>query len=194
MIRILIVDDHPVVRAGLKALLAEDPDFQVVGVAGTVREAEALFASLRPDLTLMDIQLPDGDGLALLRALKPQGGRLVILTNYGGPFERAGALLAGADAFLQKDLDPRVLLATLKRLMNEGRLPAAEPAPAASLSERELQVLRLLGTGASNQEIGERLGISRSTAKAHVEHILLKLNAKTRAQAVQLASGSLPTP
>lgn len=196
VIRILIADDHPVVRDGLAGVIEEQDDMAVVGQAGTGPEALALYEKLRPDVTLMDLRMPGMNGVETIAAIRRQSpaARAIILTTYDTDEDIFRGLQAGAKAYLLKDVGRQVLLATI-RAVHAGQSPVSPEVGAKlagrigseQLSERELEVLRLLVRGMSNQEIAGALFISESTVKFHVNHILSKLNAGDRTQAVIIA-------
>lgn len=211
MIRILVVDDQALIRAGFRALLDAEPDMEVVGEAGTGAEAVALAARLAPDVVLMDIRMPGGDGLEATQTIlsaHPEGLRVVILTTFELDEYVTGAIRAGASGFLVKDTEPADLLRAV-RAVHDGdamlspsvtrrllaRLaaekgPAGAPSPTADvglLTEREREVLALVGQGLNNAEIAARLFITPLTAKTHVSRAMTKLGLRDRAQLVVLA-------
>lgn len=201
MIRIVVVDDHPVVREGLVASLEDDPEFQVVGAAGSAEQALPLVTTQQPDIILLDLELPGVNGLAAIPALLAAhpGTRILILTAYDTDERVLGALRAGAQGYLLKGasleeiarairavhagesyLAPRIATKVLAELGPRKR-PAA-------LSHREREVLRLVAGGRSNKQIAQALAITERTVKFHVTSILNKLGAENRAQAVALAA------
>jgi DNA-binding NarL/FixJ family response regulator len=204
-IRILIADDHPVVRDGLAAMLGTQPDFEVVAMATTGREAVRLAAELQPDIVLLDLEMPELDGveaLARMRAASP-AVRALVFTAFDTDERILGAVRAGAEGYLLKGA-PRDELFRAVRVVSQGgsllqpvvaskllrrmASPAgAESPPAAALTEREAQVLRLLAQGRANKEIAAALVISERTVKFHVSSILSKLGASNRTEAVRLA-------
>lgn len=206
--RILLVDDHVLFREGLRGLLAAQPDIDVVGEAGAVSEAVALAQKLQPDLILMDFSLPDGTGLEATQAIlaaQPRA-KIVFLTFHEDDERLFAALRSGAKGYLLKNVSTAKLLSFLRgvgeghaaitpeltsRLLAEfARLdPAATAHPAAptDLTDREMEVLHLLTTGASNHEIADALVIAENTVKNHVRSILTKLGVKNRRQAARLA-------
>jgi len=200
-IRILLADDHPVVRDGLAAMLSTQPDFAVVGEAGTGAEAVELAARLRPDVVLMDLEMPDLDGIEAIRRLRATDLpviQVVVLTAFDTDERILGALQAGAQGYLLKGA-PRVEIFAAIRTVSAGgalippvvaskllrQVRAAEHPDA--LTAREKEVLGLVAAGLANQEIAARLSISERTVKFHVSSVLGKLGAKNRTQAVRLA-------
>lgn len=193
MIRLVIADDHPVVRRGLAALIEDTPDMSVVGAASNGREAMALYGEHRPDVMLVDLRMPETNGVETITSILRQDAkaRLIILTTYDGDEDIYRGLMAGAKAYLLKDVPPAEMLATI-RAVHAGQT-SLSPVVAAKLAERmrspslttrELDVLRLLAAGKSNKEIEAILGISPGTVKAHVTNILAKLDVDDRTQAV----------
>lgn len=197
--RVLVVDDHPVVRQGLIAILRFEPDLELVGEAADGREAVRLILERRPDVVLLDLRLPELSGVEVMRAVRPQAPevRFLVLTTYDTEMYIAPALAAGARGYLLKDAAPDELVRGVRAVM-EGRA-ALEPSVAArlldrmaepeggELSEREREVLALLVRGASNKGIAHQLGLSENTVKAHVAHIFNKLGVQSRAEAVAVA-------
>jgi two-component system, NarL family, response regulator len=197
LIRVGIVDDHPVVRDGLAAILGLQPDIKVVGEAETGREACALFDRQRPDVLLLDLKMPGMDGLEVVQTLcaaHPEA-RIVILTTYGGDEDIFRSLKAGAKGYLIKDAPRQQILEAIRTVHAGGRyLPAAivskvaEHALRPELTGREREVLQGMARGASNKEIGVALSISEGTVKTHVKAILAKLDAVSRTAAVTIAT------
>jgi len=200
LIRILIADDHFVVRQGLAALLAPRNGMQVVGEAATGKEAVDLARTLQPDVILMDMVMPEMEGpeaIALIKQDNPQV-RVLVLTSFGESKQVAAAIQAGALGYLLKDSSPDDLLHAI-RSVHRGNLvmpqdlalKLMQPQPAAAaidrLTERETDVLRLLAQGQSNQEIAQNLNISATTVRAHVSSILAKLGVDNRTQAALIA-------
>jgi DNA-binding NarL/FixJ family response regulator len=192
-IRVLIVDDHPIMRVGVAAILAAQPDLQVVAQAGTAAEAVRLFAAERPDLTLMDLRLPDKSGVEAIRAIRAISpkARIVALTTYEGDEDIHQALEAGAQGYLIKGMPHDALVKALYRVHAGHRfLPQvvsqalSSRVPGSHLSQREQEVLQLLFAGKSNREIAEELAIKEATVKSHVSVILMRLNVSDRTQAV----------
>ena len=209
MIRVLLADDQGLVRAGFRALLDAEEDVDVAGEARHGREAVELTRSLRPDVVLMDIRMPELDGLAATREIAADralaGVRIVILTTFEIDDYVFEALRAGASGFLVKDTEPVDLIAAVRlvaggeallspsvtrRVIEEFAVRAKEPPPSGDLdelTEREREVMALVGTGLSNEEIAGRLVVSPATAKTHVSRAMVKLGARDRAQLVVLA-------
>ncbi|SEC33704.1 response regulator transcription factor [Streptomyces sp. TLI_105] len=210
MIRVVLADDQTLVRAGFRSILSDEEDIEVVGEAGDGERAIGLARELRPDVVLMDIRMPVLDGLEATRRItadaRLEGVRVVILTTFDADDHVYGALRAGASGFLVKDTEPMELLhavrvvargdalispAVTRRLIAEfaglaGRQP--DPSPRLNaLTEREREVLGLVGVGLSNDEIAGRLVLSPATAKTHVSRIMTKLAVRDRAQLVILA-------
>jgi DNA-binding NarL/FixJ family response regulator len=192
-IRVLIVDDHPIMRVGVAAILAAQPDLQVVAQAGTAAEAVRLFAAEKPDLTLMDLRLPDKSGVEAIRAIRAISpkAKIVALTTYEGDEDIHQALEAGAQGYLIKGMPHDALVKALYRVHAGHRfLPQvvsqalSSRVPGSHLSQREQEVLQLLFAGKSNREIAEELAIKEATVKSHVSVILMRLNVSDRTQAV----------
>jgi DNA-binding NarL/FixJ family response regulator len=218
-VRIVVADDHQVVRTGFAALLSTQPDFAVLGTASDGAEAVRMSRELRPDVVLMDVRMPGTDGIEATRQLagRADGPRVIILTTFDLDEYVYDALRAGASGFLLKDVTAERLFdavrvvaageallapAVTRRLISEfARLPPKAPderAPAAAIGEltqRETEVLRLLAEGLSNPEIAGRLVVTEETVKTHVSRVLHKLGLRDRTQAVVLAYESgLVTP
>ncbi|YCK40227.1 response regulator [Actinomadura sp. ATCC 39365] len=217
MIRILLADDQPLIRAGFRALLSSEPDFTVVAEAGDGAQAVELARETLPDVALLDVKMPMLDGIAATRRIAADPGlaavRVVILTNYALDEYVFSALRAGASGFLVKDIEPTELLhsvrvaargdallapAVTRRLIEE--FVATPPRPVAPadldvLTARELEIVRLVAAGLSNEQIAQHLTISHLTAKTHVSRAMTKLHARDRAQLVVFAYESgLVTP
>jgi DNA-binding NarL/FixJ family response regulator len=196
IIRVLIADDHPVVRQGLVAIVELEPDMTVVGIAGDGRSAVEVFRQQRPDVTLMDLQMPEMGGVDAITAICAEfdNARIVVLTTYDGDENIYRGLRAGAKGYLLKDADLDELLSAI-RAVHSGQtcIPPAVGAKLAErmvipqLSDRELEVLRLMATGISNQEIGTALCITERTVKFHINNILSKLGVPDRTKAVLVA-------
>jgi DNA-binding NarL/FixJ family response regulator len=192
-IRVLIVDDHPIMRVGIAAILNAQADMQVVAQAGTAAEAVRMFAAERPELTLMDLRLPDKSGVEAIRAIRAMSpnARIVVLTTYEGDEDIHQALAAGAQGYLIKGMPHDALVKALYRVNTGHRfLPQvvsqalSSRVPGSHLSQREQEVLQLLFAGKSNREIAEELEIKEATVKSHVSVILMRLNVSDRTQAV----------
>ncbi len=195
-IRVLCVDDHPLVRKGIASILANEPDIELVGEAGSGREAIDLFRRHHPDVTLMDLRMPGMDGIEATRAIRQQfpDARIIALTSYDGDQDIFRALDAGVRGYLLKEMVHTEVLRAIrtvaagKRLVPSEiaeRLPEAIAGPA--LTPREIDVLVLVAQGMGNKEIGERLGTAPGTVKMHIQNILGKLGASDRTQAVTIA-------
>ena len=208
MIRLLIADDHPVVRDGLRGIFEASGEFEVVGEASSGREAVDRTAALEPDVVLMDLRMPEMDGVAAIRRLAERGvkARVLVLTTFDTDTDVLPAIEAGATGYLLKASPPEDLLrgaraaargeavlspSVATRLLGQVRAPAADP-----LSQRELEVLGLIAQGASNRDAASRLFISEATVKTHVLHIFAKLGVNDRAAAVAAGfeRGLLPRP
>jgi DNA-binding NarL/FixJ family response regulator len=195
-IRVLIVDDHPLLRQGVAAVLAGQGNVEVVAEAANGREAVEAFAKHRPDVTLMDLQMPEMNGIdaiAEIRSRFPEA-RIVVLTTYKGDVSALRALRAGAVGYLLKGQLRTELLETIRTVHAGGhRIPPEIAAELAahlgedSLSEREIQVLRSVAQGNSNKRVAAELGITEETVKAHMKSITSKLNANDRTHAVTIA-------
>jgi two-component system NarL family response regulator len=191
-IRIMVVDDHPVVREGFAGMIGTEPDMRLVAEARSGEEAQRLFRQHRPDVTLMDLRMPGVNGVEAIRAIRrefPQS-RFIILTTYDGDEDIYRALEAGAQAYLLKDMLCDEILAAIRAVhAGQRRIPAevgtrlAERMSGLELSGREQQVLELVVKGQSNKEIAARLDITEATVKGHVTNILSKLGVTDRTQA-----------
>jgi DNA-binding NarL/FixJ family response regulator len=195
VIRVIIVDDHALLRDGISALIGNQPDMELVGEASNGREAIELFRTHRPDVTLMDLQMPEMGGIDALSAIRGEfpEARIIVLTTYAGDVQVFRALKAGARAFLLKGLLRKELLETIravhagqKRLPPEIAAEIAEHATDDSLTPREIDVLRLIAGGNANKEIAARLSLTEETVKGHVKNILAKLDANDRTHAVTI--------
>jgi DNA-binding NarL/FixJ family response regulator len=195
-IRILAVDDHPILRQGIASLVATQTDMQLVAEAANGREAIEYFRSLLPDITLMDVQMPAMDGIEAIIAIRNEfpSARIIVLTTYGGDVLAQRALKAGAHGYVLKDMVRKDLLETIrtvhsgrKRVHPDVAIELAEHFGEEALSSREVEVLSLVAAGSSNKVVAARLGISEETAKGYLKNILAKLGAKDRTHAVTLA-------
>jgi DNA-binding NarL/FixJ family response regulator len=199
VITLLIVDDHPVVRDGLRGMFSADPRFDVLGEAGNGAEAIAAGEKLRPDVILMDLRMPQTDGVTAIKELGKRGvpSRVLVLTTYDTDSDVLPAIEAGATGYLLKDAPRDELFraveaaargqavlspAVATRLMGQMRQPASEP-----LSQRELEVLGLIARGSTNREAAKQLFISEATVKTHLLHVYAKLGVNDRAAAVATA-------
>src|SRR6185369_14167787 len=194
-IRVLTVDDHPLLRDGIAALLSTQSDIEVIGEASNGREAIELFRKLRPDVTLMDVQMPEIDGIEALITIRSEfpSARVIVLTTYKGDVQVIRALKAGAQAYLLKGLLRQELLTTIrdvhagrKRIGQEVADQLADHLGDDSLTEREIDVLRLIADGNSNKMIASHLSVTEDTIKGHVKNILSKLGANDRTHAVAI--------
>jgi len=195
LIRILSVDDHPLVRSGIGTLIATQPDMQLVGEASTGKEAVQLHRELNPDVTLMDLQMPDMNGLDAIIAIRSEDptARIIVLTTYSGDALAQRALKAGAQAYVLKSLVRTEILTTIRAVYEGERHVQADVAAEiakhtadAALTTREIEVLRLIASGHANKEISARLFINEETTKTHIKNILAKLGAKDRTHAASL--------
>ncbi len=195
-IRVVIADDHAIVRGGIAAVLREAPGVAVVGEAGDGRAAVDLYAQHRPDVALVDLKMPVLDGVGVVEAVRGRwpDARLVILTTYDADDDVERALKAGAKAYLLKDVDPAELVACV-RAVDQGRTWVS-PSVAARLAERmtrvqitprEMAVLRELAAGRSNKEIAAALGVAEGTAKIHTARVFEKLGVSSRTEALAVA-------
>jgi len=196
-VRLLVVDDHPVVRDGLRLMLETQADMKVVGEAGSGEEAIEAFARHKPDVVVMDLRLPGMSGAQAAEALKRDypHARIIILTSFGQDADIQAALKAGVRAYLRKDVDRSELLNAIRTVHDGGRyLPAeirerlAERVPLSDLTRREVEVLERIATGMTNKEIGVALSISEDTVKLHVKNLFGKLDVNDRTQAVAVAA------
>ena len=195
LIRILAVDDHPLLRSGIGTLIATQPDMQLVGEGSTGKEAVQLHRELDPDVTLMDLQMPDMSGLDAIIAIRSEDptARIIVLTAYSGDALAQRALKAGAQAYLVKSLVRTEILNTIRAVYEGERHVQADVAAEiakhtadAALTTREIEVLRLVASGHANKEISARLFINEETTKTHIKNILAKLGAKDRTHAASL--------
>jgi DNA-binding NarL/FixJ family response regulator len=199
VIRLVIVDDHPVVRDGLRGMFAGDPDFDVVGEAADGGEAVAVVGAVTPDVVLMDLRMPHVDGVAAITKLRENGStaRILVLTTYDTDSDVLPAIKAGATGYLLKDTPRSELVRAVRsaargeavlspsvatRLLGQVRAPGSE-----ALSPRELEVLNLIARGSTNKEAAAKLFISEATVKTHLLHVYAKLGVNDRAAAVAAA-------
>jgi len=195
-IRILAVDDHPMLREGIAAAIARQSDMILVGEAVNGLEAIQAFRTTRPDVTLMDLRMPEMNGVEAISAIRADfpSARIIVLTTYKGDVQALRALKAGASGYLLKSALRKEMMDAIRTVF-AGRpsIPAeiavqiAEHVAADALSEREVEVLRCVARGAANKEVAIRLHISEETVKVHVKHILEKLAATDRTHAVTIA-------
>ena len=194
-IRIMTVDDHPVLRQGIAALIADQPDMTLVAEATNGREAIQQFRAHRPDVTLMDLQMPEMNGLDAMIAIRGEfaDARIIVLTTYAGDVQARRALQAGARGYLLKNSLHKELLDTIravhagrKNLSPEVSYDLAEHAAEDALSPLEVRVLRLIAEGNSNKEIAAQLSVTEDSVKGHVRNILSKLGANDRTHAAMI--------
>jgi two-component system response regulator DevR len=203
-VRVFLVDDHEVVRRGVAEVLEDDPGITVAGEAGSVAEALARVPAVRPDVVVLDMRLPDGDGADLCRGLRNQvpGLHCLVLTSYSEQDARDAAVRAGASGFLLKQVRGPALVSAV-RAVASGRTLFDDVAPVvprssgsataggdrlALLTDQERTVLRLIGEGLTNRQIGERMGLAEKTVKNYTSHLLAKLGLERRTQAAILAT------
>jgi DNA-binding NarL/FixJ family response regulator len=196
-IRVLCVDDHPIVREGMAAIMSVQPDIVSVGEAGDGQTALARYRELNPDVVIMDLRMPVMGGVDATTQIRKEfpNARIIVLTTYEGDEDIHRALEAGAQAYLLKDMVRTELLQTI-RAVHSGRRHIAAPVaarlaehtPRTTLSARELQVLQLIAKGLRNKEIGAALDIAEDTVKIHIKNIFGKLDVIDRTQAVVIAS------
>jgi DNA-binding NarL/FixJ family response regulator len=195
-IRILVVDDHQLLREGIAAVLESQEDMTLVAEAGNGREALESFRRHRPDVTLMDLRMPDMSGIEAIAAIRGEfpNARIVVLTTYSGDVQAAAALKAGAAGYLLKSLVRKELIETIRAVhAGKRRVPPeiateiAEHVADDSLTQREIEVLRRVAAGQSNKLIAAALEISEGTVKTHMKSILPKLDASDRTHAVTIA-------
>ncbi len=205
MVTVFLVDDHEVVRRGVGDLLEEEDDLSVVGQASTVAEALARIPAVRPDVAVLDMRLPDGNGVELCRELRSRMPELncLILTSYTDEQAMMDAILAGAGGYVIKDIRGLELVSAVRTvgagrslldtraaaaLMARIRADAQKPGPLAGLSDQERAVLELIGEGLTNRQIGERLFLAEKTVKNYVSGVLAKLGMQRRTQIAVLAT------
>jgi DNA-binding NarL/FixJ family response regulator len=204
-VRVFLVDDHEVVRRGVAEVLEEDPGIVVAGEAGTVAEALARVPAVRPTVVVVDMRLPDGDGADMCRRLLAvvPGLRCLVLTSYADAEAMSAAVRAGAAGYLLKQVRGPALVSAVRAVAAGGTLfdPEVVPAPAvrsrravdgedrlAQLTDQERTVLRLIGEGLTNRQIGTRMGLAEKTVKNYTSHLLAKLGLERRTQAAILAT------
>jgi DNA-binding NarL/FixJ family response regulator len=195
-IRILTVDDHPVLRRGIAAILEGEPDMVLVAEASNGPEAIAQFRTHQPDVTLMDLQMPEMNGIDTILAIREEfpNARIIVLTTYSGGAQAVRAFKAGASGYLLKGMVRKELVETIrsvhagrKRIPSEIAIEMAEHQADDALTEREIEVLRLVAAGNSNKIVADHLAISEETVKGHMRSILSKLSTNDRTHAVTIA-------
>ena len=195
-IRVLSVDDHPLVREGVGALINCQADMSLAGTGSNGREAIEAFRALRPDVTLMDLRLPDLSGLDVIIAIRSKfpDARVIVLTTFEGDMEVQRALKAGARGYLLKSMPPRQMLDIIRQVHAGKKCVPAEIATGLAehlgdeaLSQREVEVLQQVAAGDRNREIAAKLFIAEETVKVHIKHIMDKLHANDRTQSVVIA-------
>jgi two-component system response regulator DevR len=204
-VRVFLVDDHEIVRRGVAEVLEEDPGITVAGEAGSVAEAMARVPAVRPDVVVVDMRLPDGNGAEVCRQLRARvpGVRTLVLTSYADPDAVAAAVRAGASGYLLKQVRGPALVSAVRTIAAGGtlfdpeassvRLPAGRRPlngdnRLAQLTDQERTVLRLIGEGLTNRQIGGRMGLAEKTVKNYTSHLLAKLGLERRTQAAILAT------
>jgi two-component system, NarL family, response regulator DevR len=205
LVRVFLVDDHEIVRRGVAEVLEEDPGITVAGEAGSVAEALARVPAVRPDVVVVDMRLPDGNGAEVCRQLRSRvpGVRTLVLTSYADPEAVAAAVRAGASGYLLKQVRGPALVSAVRTVAAGGTLFDPDLGPArpaegrrsgngdnrlAQLTDQERTVLRLIGEGLTNRQIGSRMGLAEKTVKNYTSHLLAKLGLERRTQAAILAT------
>jgi DNA-binding NarL/FixJ family response regulator len=196
-IRVLTIDDHPLLREGIGAIINSQPDMSLAATAANGKEGMEFFRALRPDVTLLDLQLPDLGGIEIVVGIRAEfpDARIIILTTFQRDVEVQRALKAGARGYLLKSMPPQQMLDTIrqvhsgrKSIPREVAADIAEHLSDGALSEREVEVLRHVAAGNRNREIGERMFIAEDTVKVHLKHIMNKLGANDRTHSVTIAT------
>ena len=196
VIRVLCVDDHPLVRKGIASILANEADMEMVAEAGNGREAVEMFRELRPDVVLMDLRMPQLDGIEATRTIRAEDpeARIIALTSYDGDQEIYRALEAGVRGYILKEMVHTEVVRAIRTVVSGKRLMPPEVAerlseyfPQVALTPREVEVLSCVARGLANKEIAHKLGTANGTIKMHVQNILEKLGASDRTHAVTLA-------
>jgi DNA-binding NarL/FixJ family response regulator len=196
VIRVLCVDDHPLVRKGIASILANEADMELVAEAGNGREAVERFRELRPDVVLMDLRMPQMDGIEATRAIRAEDpeARIIALTSYDGDQDIYRALEAGVRGYILKEMVHTEVVRAIRTVVAGKRLMPPEVAerlseyfPQVALTPREVEVLSCVARGLANKEIAHKLGTANGTIKMHVQNILEKLGASDRTHAVTLA-------
>jgi DNA-binding NarL/FixJ family response regulator len=203
-ITVFLLDDHEVVRRGLRDLLATEPDIDVIGEAGTVASALARMTALRPDVAVLDVRLPDGDGVSTCREIRSRlpGTACLMLTSYGDEQALLGAIMAGAAGYAMKQASPAELVSAVRavaagesildphatrQLMDRLRDQKARTDPLSALTAQEKRILDLIGEGLTNRQIADRMFLSEKTVKNYVSSLLAKLGMHHRTQAAVLS-------
>ncbi|HVG20776.1 MAG TPA: response regulator transcription factor [Blastocatellia bacterium] len=195
-IRVFSVDDHPLLREGIAAIINNQPDMEMVAQAASGKESIQMFKQYQPDVTLMDIRLPDISGIDALIAIRTDfpEARIIMLTTFEGDVDIRRSLEAGARGYMLKNMPPKDLVEVIRQVhAGKKRIPAAVAAHLAEyygdddLTEREIEVLRHVASGNRNRDIADRLFISEETVKVHIKHIMEKLCANDRTEAVAIA-------